>query len=226
MLSVLSKYYVKDYTRIILNRIKEKQTFIKREFVGVGFKGIYEYNKNTGNYDLRRDVNFPAIAGYLLMDQEEHMGLGLWATQDHRGVRDNPLFVLDIWAKNRMELDLAYSIIRRIMFQEQFYFQSKGIRDISLYRTTHRQYDAGDRIVQGASHVTTRVQRLVMLYRLKVEKVWDTTQEGIGTIGTIIITDTGVGETVTWTIGGGFADPLILDLFNLSEDNIFDLGVF
>jgi len=198
---------------------------IKRDFIKIAFKGLYEYDSSTKTYSLRRDIQFPALAGSIFMDEDEMIGLGLWADQEHRGTRDKVLFMLDLWARNNMERDLAYAIIRKIMFQSQYYFASKGIRNIELYRVMTRQYDAGDRIVQGASHVTTRVQRIQLIYRLTVEQVWEPAQEGIGTIGTILIEDTGVGETVNWSVGGGFAEPAILNLFDLWEDNI-NIGVF
>ena len=224
-MSVLSEYYVKDYTRIILERIRDTQTLLNKSFVSVMFKGLYEYDEDTGTWTLRKKIVLPALAGSLFMDQEEIIGLGMWADQENHGLHDQPLFKIDIWARNPLELHNIYSTVRKIMFQNIRYFQSKGIKNCVLYRTTAMQYDAGDRIMQGSSHVNTQVQRLVMLYRLDIQQVFSPAQEGLGLIGTIEFEDTGSGETVQWKVGGGFVDPLTVDLFGIFEDYI-DLGVW
>ena len=120
-----------------------------------------------------------------------------------------------------IERDNIASLVEQSMFQSLRYFQKNGIRGIELMSSQPKQYDPTDKIVMNVSHVMTRIQRWILVYRLTVDHVWQTEEEGRGTIQKVRFEDATYG---TWSTSGGFIDPLLNDFIKIWEDNI-DIGL-
>lgn len=213
---MLSNIYTRSYVRTITKQLRDKITYIPDKGVTVGFQSLYKKNTN-GTYTKRQDPILPSIACYIFANQDGFIGLGRWATPERRGVRRFPLFVIEIWARNIMERDQIASFVEQTMFESIRYFQTKGIRRIELLESQPKQYDPTDKIVMNVSHVMTQVQRWVLTYRLTINHIWHTEEDGLGTIQRVDFEDSTYG---TWSTGGGFIDPLINNILQIWEDNM------
>lgn len=219
-----SNEYVADYTKTIVKYLRDNITYIPEKSLRVGFPDWWDRTKDSNGkweYTGKLSVTLPAIACYEFDSNEMFQGLGRWMNKDKRGVRDQAIFIIEIWARNQLERDQIKTMVRRHMFEGRKHFQENGIRNIDLIRARTALFDPSDRIMISVSHVIAQVQRIMMTYRVTIDKIFTTESDGVGVIEQVQFEDETYG---TWQTAGGGFDLFVNKWFNLYEDNI-DLGV-
>lgn len=151
--------------------------------------------------------NLPAIILTSMGTIQEELGVGQMAAGttygDYLGIHNITTMQVDIWARNRLELEVLTDAVTRTfqVYKRDLYAQ--GIRDLKVTNITDRVFDPNaQRAWWGASQATGELWLKVIDYIVRWDDVWSPNVEGEeGGIERIDVEMDIDGATVTTTVG-------------------------